>query len=282
MLYALIASLAVALVSLTGILLFRDTRHIRGTHRFILPLAVGVFLGIVFFELIPETLEAAPGFGTYAVLSGFFVFYLVGHIMTTYHHQHEHHVDCDEDPLHCPAGRSARMLLFGDAVHNIADGVIIASAFLIDPAIGVVVTIGVALHEVPQEIAEFGVLIAAGYTRTRALVLNFLSATSVFIGTIAALLFASHAGDYLWLLTGFAAGNLLYIATSDLIPELRSSHKGHFYTTFMTTLTGVALIAGALFVSHGYLESQGLEHAHEAEHAAESAGTDVEPHDRDH
>lgn len=250
---ALIASGAVALCSLTGVLLFRDASHVRGTHRVILPLAVGVFLGIVFLELIPETLTASPAYGTSAVLFGFFTFYFVAHLLTTYHHHHEHSADCARDPLHCPIGTNARMLMVGDSIHNVADGVIIASAFLLDPTSGIVVTIGIILHELPQEIAEFGVLIAAGYTRSYALLLNLLSASSIFIGAVIAFLFVSYATEYLWLLTGFAAGNLLYIATSDLIPELRSSHRDHFYLTFLATLAGVALITLTLFFSHEFV-----------------------------
>lgn len=246
---SLVASAVVAACSAVGVLFFRKSGHLRGTHRFMLPLAVGVFLGIVFFELIPETLEASA-FGPAAVLAGFFFFYLVGHLLTTHHQYHEHDGNCASDPAHCPAGASARMLLAGDAIHNVADGIIITSAFLLDPTLGLIITAGVILHELPQEVAEFGVLISAGYTRSRAVALNLLSASSVFIGALFTIAFASFTNEYIWLLTGFAAGNLLYIATGDLIPELRSSHRHHFYQTFFVTLLGVALIAVALTLSH--------------------------------
>lgn len=253
---ALIASLIVALCSLTGILFFRNSGKIAGAHRFILPFAIGVFMGIVFLELVPETLAGSPEYGAFAILFGFFAFYFIAHLLTTYHHHHHDHSDgC--------VSNGARMLLVGDAIHNIADGVVITTAFLIDPALGVVTTIGVILHEIPQEIAEFGVLIQSGYSRSRALFLNFISATSVVVGAIAALLFVSHIEGYLWVLTGIAAGNLLYIATSDLIPELRHSHRNHFYTIFLSALLGLALITLSIFFAHEYTESRGVDHGHD-------------------
>lgn len=244
---SIIAGAAVAVVSLTGILFFRGKVNSDRIHHIALPLAVGVFLGITFLELIPETLEASA-LGAFAILAGFFGFYLVSHIITTYHH---HHSD-DHDA--CVGSKGARMLLIGDAVHNFADGIVIATAFFINPVLGVATTIGVMLHEVPQEIAEYGVLIASGYTAKRALFLNFLSAGTVFVGVLFATLFGHFAESYLWVITGIAAGNLLYIATSDFIPELRATHAKHFYKIFCIALLGVAIIAALLYVSHEYME----------------------------
>jgi zinc and cadmium transporter len=158
------------------------------------------------------------------------------------------------------------MLLIGDAVHNIADGVVIASAFLLNPAVGIATTIGIALHEIPQEIAEFGVYIHAGYSKQKALFYNFISALSIFIGVALSAIFAS-LGDFIWVLTGLAAGNLLYIAASDMIPELNhNTHKDHFLQTFLSTLIGLIAIVSLLTWSH---ENFGLEeHTVETEMAA--------------
>jgi zinc and cadmium transporter len=143
---------------------------------------------------------------------------------------------------------------------------VIVGAFLINPAVGIATTIGIALHEIPQEIAEYGVLIHAGYSRRKALLLNFLSASSIFIGVIIATLFVS-LGDYIWVLTGLAAGNLLYIVASDMIPELSGKeHRHHFVQTFISTLIGLAFIVGLLTWSHG-----GISHEHHDEHEEEGA-----------
>ncbi len=242
---ALVAAGSIALLSLTGAFIFRNNGHITGTHRFIIPIALGMFLGIVFFELIPETLEASEFGGPIAIVSGFLAFYLLSHILRTYHHHHHDH--CDD----CVPKSRVYMLLIGDAVHNIADGVVIATAFIVDPALGIAATIGVALHEIPQEIAEYGVLIQAGYSRGQAALYNLLSASSIILGVLVSFAFL-HLGDYIWVLTGIAAGNLLYLAASDMIPELHGEHhRNHFLLTFLSTILGLVVIVTLLQATHG-------------------------------
>ncbi len=247
-----IAAGIVSLLSLTGIFFFGKKGHLSGTHRFIVPVAIGMFLGIIFFELIPETLEAAKLYGSIAIVAGFLSFYVLAHFLRTYHH---HHNDADAHDTH-DSKRSAAMLLWGDAVHNVADGVVIASAFLIHPAVGIAVTIGIALHEIPQEIAEYGVLVHAGYPRRKALFYNFITSLSVFAGIAVSMLFAQF-GEYLWVLTGLAAGNLLYIVASDLIPELQeATHKDHFMQTFISTLAGLIVITALITYTHELFDGE--------------------------
>ncbi len=243
---ALLGACIISLLSLIGVFFFGEKGYLAKTHHFILPVAVGVFLGIVFFDLIPETLEGSHIWGPVAIMVGFLGFYLLSHFLDTFHHHHfDDHDSCSQN--------GARKLLIGDFIHNLADGVVIASAFMIDPVVGMLTTIGIALHEIPQEIAEFGVLLHSGYTRARALLYNFISATSVILGIVATYLFASSLEAYLFILTGIAAGNLLYIATADLIPELRHSHRDHFFKTFTATLLGVIVIAFLSTYTHEYL-----------------------------
>lgn len=243
MFLALIASLCVALLSLVGALVFGEHNRLRGAHKFILPVAVGVFLGITFFELVPETLEGSHEFGPIAILVGFLGFYLLSHFLDTYHHHHgDDHDGCSKN--------GAKKLLIGDAIHNLADGVVIASAFMINPVVGFLTTVGIALHEIPQEIAEFGVLRAAKYTVARAMFLNLLSASTVVLGVFITYLFSAELGNYTYILTGVAAGNLLYIATADLIPELRHSHRDHFIQSFIATLLSAAFIGTLVTVVH--------------------------------
>jgi zinc and cadmium transporter len=240
---ALGAGIIVALLSLAGVFMFGNQGKAASTHHFILPLAVGIFLGIVFFELIPETLELGGVWGSVVIATGFLAFYLLSHILNTYHHHHGDHDDgCNEN--------GAVMLLLGDAIHNTADGVVIASAFMVNPMLGIITTAGVALHEIPQEIAEFGVLLRAGYSSRKAALLNLLSATTIIFGVLLTVLFTSFFEDGLWILTGLAAGNLLYIASTDLLPELQESHRGHFYQSFLFTLLGLGGIALLFFITH--------------------------------
>lgn len=242
---ALVASGGVALVSVIGVFFFGGNSLSRLTS-FILPVAVGTFLSVVFFELIPEAIEISEVWGSVGVATGFLFFYLLSHLIRTYHHHHDE--ECHEEDTRS----GALLMLLGDAVHNISDGIVIGAAFLISPITGIVATIGIVLHEVPQEIAEFGVLLHAGYTKTQAAIYNFLSATSIVIGTAMAILFSSYITDALGILLGIAAGNLLYIAASDILPGLRQDHhtRGTFWKSFTATVAGMAVMAAILLSSH--------------------------------
>lgn len=255
MLEALLASFGVALISLIGVFFYGKKGHLHGAHSFVLPVAVGVFLGIVFFELIPETLEASHLWGPVSIMIGFLGFYLLSHFLDTFHHHHFDHQDS------C-AKNGARKLLIGDAIHNLADGVVIASAFMINPVAGLLTAVGIALHEIPQEIAEFGVLMQSGYSRRRATFYNFLSALSIVGGVLITYVFMTAMTGFVFILTGIAAGNLLYIATADLIPELRHSHRDHFFKTFSATVLSMIAIATLITYSHKYTnESHGTDTA---------------------
>jgi zinc and cadmium transporter len=202
MLLALIAALCIALVSLMGAFLFGSALSFMKTSRIILPIAVGTFLSVVFVELIPETLEKDARFGSMAIIVGFLFFYALSHVLRTYHHHHTAPSDCE----HVHAGKSAPLILMGDAIHNFADGIVIASAFLIDPTVGMVTAIGIALHEIPQEIAEFGILLQTGYSKGKAAFYNFISASSVLVGVLFAWFFLTYAENFMGILIGLAAG----------------------------------------------------------------------------
>jgi zinc and cadmium transporter len=242
---ALLSAAGITLLSLVGALFLGKKLDTARLHHIILPAAIGVFLGVVFFELIPETLHESETGGALAILFGFLGFYLLSHVLETYHHHHSDNHDA------CGQG-GARTLLIGDAVHNLADGVVIATSFMINPTLGLLTTAGIALHEIPQEIAEYGVLRASGYSPRRALLLNFASSITVVLGVLLTYALGGVLHDYIFVLTGIAAGNLLYIATADLIPELRHSHKEHFKTMFLSTVIGVTLIGVLITLSHEF------------------------------
>jgi zinc and cadmium transporter len=212
---ALVAASLVAITSLIGAFVFGSKDTIARSERFFIPLAVGVFLSLALFELIPETLTVAPEFGGVAVMAGFVGFYVLSNIL----HKRYHHLESNE----CDKRGAAALILTGDAIHNLADGFILGGAFLVDPTVGVTVAFGLAIHEIPQEIVEFGVLLRAGYSKTEAALRNLLSASSIILGTIIILFVAEHADEYVWVLTGIAAGNLLYLAASDLLPRIHGT-----------------------------------------------------------
>lgn len=243
---AVIAAVCVALTSLVGVFFFGNTQKLMGAQKYVIPMAVGVFLSLVLFELIPETLAASPEFGGIAVAFGFIAFY----VLANYLHQRYHHLEADE----CDRKGAAALLLIGDGIHNIADGVILGGAFLIDPTVGVATAIGLALHEIPQEIVEFGVLLRGGYTRAQASVYNLVSASSIIVGVLLIMLVAEHAADFIWIITGVAAGNLLFLAASDLLPRIHGNLKNYgsiWHSTASITL-GFIVMTSVLVWTHEY------------------------------
>lgn len=245
----LTAAVVISLLSIVGTLVFRGSQNLEHRFPYAVPVAIGMFLGVVFFELVPETLEVAGTKGSVAIAVGFLLFYLLAHSLRTYHHHH----GSDDDHDACGETKaSASLLLTGDAVHNFADGIVLASAFIVSPEVGIATAIAIAFHEIPQEIAEFGVLIRAGYTRMRATLLNLLSAVTIILGALLTMFFAGQFGSLLWVLTGVAAGNLLYIAASDLLPELHDEDtpRKHFFATFLALIIGMVLIVGIITTSH--------------------------------
>lgn len=255
---ALAAATLVALASLTGALFFGNNSRLIRSEKFIVPITVGVFLSLVLYELIPETLSKSPEFGGIAVMVGFISFY----ILSSFLHERYHKLEADE----CDRKGAAALVLIGDAVHNLADGFILGSAFLIDPSVGVAVAIGLALHEIPQEIVEFGVLIRAGYTRTQAALRNLLSASSIIVGTVFIILISDHASEYVWMLTGFAAGNLLFLAASDLLPRIHDAQKNaqKMWSSVLLIVIGFAIMSGVITWTH-----HEFGHTQEEEHHAE-------------
>jgi zinc and cadmium transporter len=238
------ASLLVAIMSLAGALFFGGNKFLVKIQKYIAPIAVGVFLSLVLFELIPETLELSPVYGGIAVAFGFILFYILSALLHNKYH--------DLGEKDCDRKGASMLLLIGDAVHNIADGVILGGAFLVNPAVGFATAIGLALHEIPQEIVEFGAIVRAGYTKKKAALLNLFSASSIVLGTILILLIAEHVGEYIWLITGVAAGNLLFLAASDLLPRIHGGLDKHrnIWESSATIILGFIMMTGVLIWTH--------------------------------
>ena len=245
---ALGSVVAVSLVSLVGaVALARDRAWLdRLTFHFV-SLAAGVLLGGAVVHLIPhavQTLGPGPRFSLW-FLFGFLGFYVLERYIWVHHHGppggedgHDHgHGGHDHTPPVVP------MILVGDAVHNLIDGLLIGAAFLADPALGVITVVGVIAHEIPQEIGDFGVLVHAGLTPRRALFFNFLSGTAAILGAVIALTVGGNIDGFANTLVAIAAGNFLYIAAADLIPELhRSRDPGSRVGDHLVLIAGVGLM----------------------------------------
>ena len=207
--YTLISILIVSALSLIGVLyLSVNEKTLKKILFYLVSFAAGGLLGAAFLDLLPE----ANGGVAYAyVLAGLMFFFLIENFL------HWHHVHHEKKEAHS----FAYMNLVGDAVHNLIDGAIIAGAYLVSIPLGVVTTIAVVLHEIPQEFGDFAVLVYGGFSKTQALLFNFLTALTAFIGAGLAYYFSTAVQNFNAYLIPFAAGGFIYIATVDLLPALR-------------------------------------------------------------
>jgi zinc and cadmium transporter len=227
------AVLGISLVSLLGALgLVVRPDALRGALLLLVSFAAGALLGDAFLHLIPEIAESAAGLDVLAsagLLAGLLSFFVLEKILH-WHHSHFPH----EEVLHPVAVSN----LVGDGLHNFLDGAIVAGAFVASPGIGFATTVAVALHEIPQELGDFGILVHAGLTPRRALLLNFVSGLTAVAGMAATLTFLP-VDAIERLLLPFSAGAFVYIASTDLIPELHKEPE-----PVKSLLQVVALLAG--------------------------------------
>ncbi len=213
--YALASVILVSLVAFVGIFtLSVRMERLKKVLMWLVSFAAGGLLGGAFIHLLPE---AAGEFGFGAQTS----LYILGGIVTFFvlekfiHWRHCHEPTSKEHPH-----PFAYMNLIGDGVHNFIDGLIIAASYMLSVPVGVATTIAVILHEIPQEIGDFGVLVHGGFSRNRALLMNFLTALTAVAGAVVGLLLGGVMENTGAFLLPFAAGGFIYIAGSDLIPEL--------------------------------------------------------------
>jgi zinc and cadmium transporter len=215
---ALIAVTIVSLLSLLGaVLLVMKRSLLTRIMSFLLALSSGVLLGSAFFDLIPESQKQMGDSALTLVVVGIISFFTIEKLM----HWH-HHVEGDHPGETKPMGY---LSLVGDGIHNFIDGVIIGGAFLVSLPIGISVTVAVIAHEIPHELADFAILLHSGFSNKKAIFFNFLSATTAIFGTILVFSLASFTQSFIPYLVPFGAGNFLYIAMSDLIPELHRPHS---------------------------------------------------------
>ncbi len=189
----------------------------------LMSLSVGTLLGGVFLHFLPELVE--EGYTTSVALSiiaGFLVFLLLEKFI------HWHHSKKAEDGCGCGHSHAyhlAPLNIIGDGMHNFLDGLVIAGSYAVSLPLGIAATISVIFHEIPQEIADFGILLYAGLTKTRALLFNFLSATAAIAGAIVGIIFTEKIHGFSNIIIPFAIGNFVYIAASNLVPELHKHCK---------------------------------------------------------
>jgi zinc and cadmium transporter len=244
-LYSIISVLIVSLISFSGALTLAIKKEkLKNLLIYFVSFSAGALLGDVFIHLLPEVVEEYNH-----SISLIFIYVLVG-ILTSFILEkiicwRHCHLPITKNHIH----NFAWMNLWGDFFHNFIDGLTIAASYLLNTGAGIATTLAVAFHEIPQEIGDFGVLLHGGFKVKKALFLNFLTALSAFIGAIVSLLLNNKIEHLTLFLVPFAAGNFIYIASSDLIPELHKEteiKKGLIQT--ITFLLGVLVMYGLLII----------------------------------
>jgi len=179
--------------------------------RYSVPFAAGILLTVAILSLTPEAHHEIGETAFLIVLITFLVSYVFEQLFFDIHHHDEH--------SHRPSKAAVPLVIAGDTIHNFIDGVAIAAAYLTNPGLGLIVALSTFLHETPHEIGDFGVLLAAGWSRSKALLANFLSALSTYLGAFFVIYVAQEAEWFTGSLLAVAAGMFLYLGASDFLPK---------------------------------------------------------------
>lgn len=231
----LIASIIGSLFALIGgVLLLWKEKFARRISLTLISFAVGSLLGAALLDLLPEALnENTPEEIFPFVILGLIFLFLFEKWLKWYH-CHDREV-CD---LHTFSGT----ILVGDAIHNFIDGIIIAASFGLGVEVGIATTVAVFLHEIPQEISDFGVLLHAGWKKKKILFYNVLTALATIVGAVIAYFTIAQVSEILPFIAAFASGIFLYIAVSDLMPELRHKTRGSDLSHVIAIILGILSI----------------------------------------
>lgn len=231
-----------------GVLLLSNKKSALKLAKYAVPFAAGALLGAAFFDLLPEAFElTAVGAASRWVLVGLLLFFFLEHALHWFHHHHQ-----DE---HEHVKSAAPLIIAGDTAHNFIDGLAIGAAFLVSVPTGIVTAIAVAAHEIPQEIGDFGLLLKAGYSKRRVLVINALSALATLAGALITFGLGIHFELPVGELIAITGGMFIYIAASDLIPAIHEEAKGRFAKVpALLLITGVLVVGVLTEITHEKLQ----------------------------
>lgn len=245
----IVFSLLGGVVSLVGgILLLSRESSAKALAKYATPFAAGALLAAVFLDLLKEGVHAGQTDTVLlSTLIGVLAFFIAERFLHWFHHHHQ------DDDKHTDA--SVSLIIIGDTLHNALDGVAIAAAFLISVPTGIVTTLAVAAHEIPQEIGDFGLLLHKGVLRRKVLLVNLFSAFATTIMAIATYQLGSIDNWPIGGLLGLSAGFLLYIAASDIIPAIHenSNKQRLFDWQSLMLLIGAAVVGMAINLTHKYI-----------------------------
>jgi len=239
---------SISLVAFIGALvLFLREKILNRILLILVAFSAGALIGGAFLHLIPEAIREIGAdemsiFATFSyLLVGYCTFFVLEQLISWHHHHATSH------PKIMPF---SYLTLISDGIHNFIDGLVMAASFMVNFHIGITTALAIALHEIPQEIGDFGVLVYGGFDKAKALILNYISAITVVVGGIVGFLMYGWIGESITLLLPFAAGNFIYIASTDLIPEIRFKQSiVKSLTRFTVFLAGIGLMIIIRFMS---------------------------------
>ena len=235
LIWIIASTLIISLLSLAGVFtLALKEKVLKHILLLLVGFSVGALAGGAFLHLLPESLEQLPPGVTFIyALLGFSLFFLMERI---FYWRHCHEGKCD---IHA----FTYLNLFGDGLHNFIDGLVIAASFIVSIPLGIATSIAVASHEIPQEIGDFGVLVYGGFSKYKALLFNLLSALTAILGGVIGFYLSSAVSGLAPVLLPITAGGFIYIAASDLIPELHKEKDNR-----KANLAFVLFLLGILFM----------------------------------
>ena len=245
LIFSLISILIISLISLVGLFIFFTKKKTSETiNLFLVSFAVGALLGDAFIHLLPQAFKSLNStIVSFLIIGGMLLFFVLEKVLR-WHHCHE---------INCHENNSKHLIVLntvGDTVHNSIDGMMIAASFMVDFKLGLITSLAVLLHEIPQEVGDFAILIHAGLSPFKAFIYNLLSATSAFVGAILVFLLGSRITSLSLYLLPITAGSFIYLAASDLIPELHRHDPpmSHSLIQLLFIVFGVALMSLLLFI----------------------------------
>ena len=242
--YSLASVFIVSLISLVGIFTIAlNEKRLKNILIFLVSFAVGGLFGDAFIHILPEAYKEAPSehIVSFGVIGGIILFFILEKFI---YWRHCHSGDCDTH-----SKPFVVVNIVGDGLHNFIDGVIIGASYAVNIGLGITTTLAVILHEIPQEIGDYGILIGGGLSRWRALLINFLCALSAVLGAVLALVFGSMIKDFTLYAMPITAGGFIYLAGSDLLPELHKEVKlSRSLLQLFSMILGVLVMALLLFL----------------------------------
>ena len=254
-----------------GFLLIANKNRAKNLAEYATPFAAGALLSAAFIDLLPEAAHSGDiDKALMFALVGILGFFLLERLLRWFHHHHEHD-DQASDP-------TASLIIVGDILHNFIDGIAIAAGFLVSPSTGIVVTLAVAAHEIPQEIGDFGLLLKKGLSRKKVIWVNVLSALATTIAAVTFFQLGQSAEVSLDIVLGLVAGFFIYIAVSDIIPTIHETEKkGVIGWHSGLLIIGAILVSVVTINLHGYID-QGHDHDSDDTHSSRSDDTDHDEH----